>query len=305
MRARPTDLCQKSLTMKVSFLGLGIMGSRMAKNLLQNGVDLTVWNRSPEPREKLAKAGAKTAATAAAAAAEADLVISMLATPEVVDEVIITGGVLGALPKGAIWADASTVNPSFASTCARAAEQAGLRYLGIPVAGTRGPAEKGELKVLVGGPKATLEEVRSVLDGFSSGIIHVGEGYDRGAAFKILVNGMLAQSMLVFSETVLLGEAMGLDRDFLLKALSGLPVIAPFVGMKTEMIKSNDYADAAFPLELMHKDLHLAVQTAYEVDQPVFLASMARELYGQAKQSGRGREDFAGIHGYLAEPDQS
>ena len=283
--------------MKVTFLGLGIMGSRMARHIQQAGHELTVWNRSAEPRDAAARLGTKTADTATAAVAEADLVITMLATPEVVTKVMVTDGVLDAMPANAIWADSSTVSPAYARQSADWATARGLRFLSIPVAGTRGPAEEGTLKVLVGGSKDILDEVRPVLDSYSAGIVHVGEAVDRGAAFKILVNGMLAQSMLVFSETVKLGEAMGLPQDFLLKALPGLPVIAPFVGSKVEMFKTQDYSDVSFPLELMHKDLNLVVQTAYETDQPTPLAAVAREVYGRAKQAGRGREDFAGVHG--------
>ena len=284
--------------MNVAFLGLGIMGSRMARHIARAGHPLTVWNRSPGPRQAAADAGIATSNTAAAAVADADIVITMLATPEVVTEVMLgSGGVLKAMKPGAVWADSSTVSPAYVRQSAASAAERGVRFLSIPVAGTREPAEAGQLKVLVGGPAELLEEVRPVLESYSAGIIHVGEEIDRGAAFKILINGMLAQSMLVFSETVKLGEAMGLDQAFLLRALPGLPVIAPFVASKVEMIRSGDYTDASFPLELMHKDLNLVVETAYATDQPALLAAAAREVYGRAKQAGRGREDFAGVHG--------
>ncbi len=155
--------------------------------------------------------------------------------------------------------------------------------------------------MLVGGPADVLEEARPALEAYSSGIVHVGTPVDHGAAYKILVNAMLAQSMLVFSETLLLGEKMGLDRDFMLEAVPGLPVIAPFVKTKVGHIRANTYDDASFPLELRHKDLNLIVETAYAVDQPAVLAAVAREIYGQAKRKGRSREDFSGVHGYLAE----
>ena len=283
--------------MKVAFLGLGIMGSRMARHVAAAGHELTVWNRSPGPRAAFSRA----ADSATDAVAGAELVISMLANPDVVREVVIDGGVLAALPAGAIWADASTVDPAFARTSAEAAVAAGVRYLGIPVAGTREPAESGQLKTLVGGEAAALEDARAVIETYSgAGIVHVHGRPDAGASLKILVNGMLAQSMLVFSETLLLGEAMGMPRDFLLKVLPNLPVIAPFVGAKRAMIEADDYTDASFPLELMHKDVHLMVKTAYEVNQPLFLAGLTKEVFAQAKQDGRGREDFAGVHGFLS-----
>lgn len=277
------------------------MGGRMATHLQRAaGIELTVWNRGERARQPLVALAAKSADSAVDAVAEAELVLTMLSDPGVVEAVMLDGGVLDAMPQGAVWADCSTVDPAFTRRCSEVAGSHGIRYLGTPVAGTRGPAEEGTLKVLVGGPKDVLEDARPALEAFSAGVIHVGEEVDRGAAFKLLVNGMLGQSMLVFAETLKLGVAQGLDREFLLKALPGLPVIAPFVGAKVEAIRAGDYSDVHFPLELMHKDLALLVQTAYEVGQPAFLASVAREVYGQRVQdttTKHGRMDFAAVAG--------
>lgn len=109
---------------------------------------------------------------------------------------------------------------------------------------------------------------------------------------------MLAQSMLVFSETVLLGEKMGLDKNFLLDTLPNLVVSAPFTKAKAESIKANDY-EVQFPLELMHKDLHLACLTAYEENQALYLANVTKEIYANAKNSGLSRLDFSAIYQYL------
>ena len=282
--------------MKVAFIGLGIMGSRMARHILTAGFDLTVWNRSPAASEPLQQAGATVATSATAAVREADLVLTMLSTPRVVDEVVVDGGVLDAMPAHAIWADSTTVSPAFALRSAGEASRRGLRFLSVPVGGTREPAEAGTLAIFVGGPTGTLELARPVLNTYSSVILHLGEAYDRGAAYKILINGMLAESMLVFSEAVRLGVAMGLDRDFLLQALPKAPVIAPFVASKVARMQGEDYTDTSFPLELLHKDVNLLVETAYATGQPLPLAALAREIYGRAKQSGRGREDFSVVH---------
>ncbi len=131
-----------------------------------------------------------------------------------------------------------------------------------------------------------------------SQVVHVGER-GKGAALKMLVNSLLAQSMLAFSETVLLGEKLGLKRDFLLDLLPNSAVCAPFIKAKAEMIRAGDY-DVQFPLELMHKDLHLAALTAYENSRPLFSANAAKELFAAAKQCGLGRKDFAAIYEYLS-----
>ena len=275
------------------------MGSRMARHIVDGGHQLSVWNRSPEAAKAFENTGANISTTAAEAVAGAELVITMLATPRAVESVMIEGGALDNMTQGAIWADSSTVSPAFSRQSAAWAESRNLRYLGVPVAGTREPAEEGTLRILVGGDGATLEEVRPVLETYGSSIVHVGNEPDRGAALKILINGMLAQSLLVFSEALHLGEAMGLDREFLHRVLPGLPVIAPAVGGKSGQMQNGEYDDVSFPLELMQKDLNLIVQTAYEYNQPALFAAVAREVYGRARSAGLGRSDFSAVHSVL------
>jgi len=286
--------------MKITFIGLGIMGSRMAANLLKNDVDVTVYNRSKEPVKALLKKGAKTATTANEAVKDADLVFSMLSTPEVVESVFYTeDGVLSAMKKNSIWVDCSTVNPSFSMKSKSAAERFGIRFVDAPVAGTLPHAENAELVFFVGAEKELLEAIEPYLNFMGKKVINIGET-GKGASFKMLVNVMLAQSMIIFSESVLLGEKMGISKDFLLSVIPNLVVSAPFTKVKAEMVKSGEYG-VQFPLELMHKDLHLAAITAYENNQPLYLANVAKELYAEANKSGLGRLDFAAIHKYLEE----
>jgi len=285
--------------MNVAFIGLGIMGSRMATNLLKHeGITLTVFNRSPEAMAPLKNAGAQAADSAREAVADADMVFTMLSAPEVVEKVAFgDGGFIDAMGEGALWINCSTVNPSYTRECAERAGARGLRFLDAPVAGTKMPAETGELTFLLGGESAAVEEVRPLLDHMGQKILHVGPA-GQGSAFKMLVNALLAQSMLVYSETALLGEKLGFSRDFLMDTLPNLPVTAPFLKGKAELIKEGDY-DPQFPLELMLKDLQLLDVTAYEQKQPLFLASLAKSVYGQANNAGHGRDDFAAVFDYL------
>jgi 3-hydroxyisobutyrate dehydrogenase-like beta-hydroxyacid dehydrogenase len=282
--------------MKITLIGLGIMGSRMAHNLLKQGVSLTVWNRSPKAMEPLAAAGAMTAPTALDAVKDADIVITMLAKPEAV-AAVMHGDTLQAMKENALWIDSSTVNPSFSRESAVRATQAGIRYLDAPVAGTLPQAANAELIFFVGGNAQDVEEATPYLDMMRKKVMHIGDT-GMGASFKMLVNSMLAQSMLIFSETVLLGEKMGLDSEFLLNTLPNLAVIAPFTKAKAGMMKADEY-DVMFPLELMHKDMHLATTTAYEVGQSMPFANAAKERYADAVQAGMGRLDFAAIHRFL------
>lgn len=288
--------------MNVTFIGLGIMGSRMARNLLQKrpDINLTVFNRSQAPVHQLVSEGAADAASLSEAVEEADIVFSMLSTPEVVEQ-HFTGpnGILSEIKKGGIWVDCSTVNPSFSREMGELAASHGIDFLDAPVAGTKPHAENGELVFFVGGKESTVNEVQSLLEVMGKKVVHIGK-VSQGSSFKMLVNIMLAQSMVIFSEAAILGQEMGLSREFLLNALPNLPVAAPFTKAKSEMIKADDY-EVQFPLEWMHKDLHLALKTAYEHTQPMYLAALTEALFAEANQAGLGRLDFAVIHKFLEE----
>lgn len=284
--------------MKVSFIGLGIMGSRMAANLLKQEIEVTVFNRSKPVLELLKNQGATVADTINEAVQGADLVFSMLSTPEVVEQLFLSeGGALAAMQAGAIWADCSTVNPAFSQKSKCAADEVGVRFMDAPVAGTKPQAENAELVFFVGADKELLNIVQPYLNSMGTKVMHLGEP-GKGSAFKMLVNSMLAQSMIIFSEAVLLGEKMGLDKDFLLDTLPNLAVSAPFTKFKAAMVKADDY-DVQFPLEWMHKDLHLATLTAYELNQPLYLANLTKEIFAEANNKGMGRLDFAAIHRWL------
>jgi 3-hydroxyisobutyrate dehydrogenase-like beta-hydroxyacid dehydrogenase len=284
--------------MKIAFIGLGIMGSRMAANLLKSNAELVVWNRTLSATSPLQQRGAKVAHSLPEAVAEADVVFSMLSTPEVVEECFLgREGALQHMKPNALWVDCTTVNPSFTATSALAASDAGVRFFDAPVAGSKPQAEGAQLAFFVGATEEQIDPIRPYLDVMGTKVIPFGT-VGKGASFKMLVNIMLAQSMIIFSEAVLLGEKLGISKDFLLDVLPGLVVAAPFTKFKAEMIRRDAY-DVQFPLEWMLKDLHLASLTAYEAKQPLFMANLAKELYTAAEREGHGRLDFSAIHRYL------
>ena len=290
---------QLNIPMQIAFLGLGIMGSRMSHNLLAQYPNLTVWNRSPEPSQPLGAAGAQVAENPAAAVEGADLVITMLARPEAVASVAWgEDGFLSQMKPGSLWLDCSTVDPAFSREAAQRAHQHQLRMIDAPVAGSKPQAEAAELAFFVGGEADAVAEVQPVMEQMGRKVIHVGP-QSQGCAFKMLVNAMLAQSMVMFAESVQWGEKLGLGRDFLLDTLPKLPIAAPFLQAKADKIKQDDY-EVQFPLELMHKDLHLADLSAYQVGQPLYLANLAKSLYGGAARDPElARLDFAAIFRFL------
>lgn len=284
--------------MKVGFIGLGIMGSRMAANLQKQGVDLVVYNRTAEKAQPLAANGATVAESPADLARQVELLFTMLGDPEAVQE-MATGphGFLDNLPENALWVDCSTVNPSFSRQMVEKARARQVRFVDAPVAGTRGPAEEGELLFMAGGDKADVDECRPYFDVMGRNTLHMGDA-GSGSAMKMVANLLLAQAMAAFAEALVFGQAMGLSRRMLLDALLNSAVVAPFVAGKRDKIESGDY-EADFPLQWMHKDIHLATITAYEEDVPMPVGNCVKELYALAKREGLGEEDFSAVYRFL------
>ena len=286
--------------MKTGFIGLGIMGSRMAKNLLQNGVDLAITNRTKEKGDELLAEGAAWFDTPAELAQNTTLVFTMLSTPEVVREVAFgENGFVDKMPENALWVDCSTVNPSFTREMAKKSEKAGIRFMDAPVSGSLIPAENGELVFLVGGEKKDFEQLEEMFLFMGKNAHYLGENAN-GTSAKMVVNAMLGQALVAFSECITLGKSLGLDRDKLFKILIGGPLTAPFVGLKKENFINNEYP-TEFPLKWMHKDLFLASVSAFENNCALPSLNAGKELYGAAKASGLGDKDMSAVYQYIME----
>lgn len=285
--------------MRTGFIGLGIMGSRMARNLLDDGYDLAIHNRTASKAEDLLARGAKWAANPGDLASRVDVLFTMLPTPEVVRTLAVEeNGFLRALPQGALWVDCSTVDPGFARWMAGVAADGGVRYLDAPVAGTKGPAANGELVFFVGGKAEDLEEARPLLACMGKAILPMGEA-GQGAAMKMLVNLMLGSAMAAYSEALVLGEALGFAKATIAETILSSPVAAPFLKLKQGLIERNDF-EAHFPLRWMRKDLHLAARTAYECNVALPALNSVKEIYALAEQHGLGEEDFAAIYRFFS-----
>jgi 3-hydroxyisobutyrate dehydrogenase-like beta-hydroxyacid dehydrogenase len=286
------------MEVKIGFIGLGIMGSRMAANLQKGGHQLVVFNRSAEKAAPLIKEGARWAETPAAVAEQVEVLFTMVAHPDAVKEIALSGdGFLDHLRPKTLWVDCSTVNPSFSRQMAEEARSRGIRFLDAPVTGTKGPAAKGELVFWVGGPEADVQACRPLFDLMGRRVVH-GGGYGMGTSLKMVVNVLLAEAMLAFSEGMALGQSLGISQATLLEVLLGGPVVAPAVANKREKIERAEY-EADFPLRWMHKDLHLAAVTAYEQGVALPMAAIAKEIYQQAIGSGLGDQDFSAICEFL------
>lgn len=284
--------------MKIGFIGLGIMGSRMAGHLLAAEHELIVHNRTKQKAQPLIESGARWAESPAEAARDADVVITMLAHPQAVEQTALDDtGFLAAMREGALWVDCSTVNPSFSRRMAAVAAQHTIRFLDAPVAGSKTQAAHAELVFFVGGDTGAIPIAQPLFDLMGKNTVHVG-AHGMGTSLKIVVNMLLATAMVTFAEGMALGESLGLSREMLFNVLIGGPVVAPFVAGKRAKMESGDY-DPEFPLRWMQKDLHLAAQTAYETGAALPIANLSKELYQMAARQGLAESDFSAIYDYM------
>ena len=289
--------------MKIGFIGLGIMGSRMARNLPKEGYDLVIHNRSKDKANELLEHGATWADTPAEVGRNSDLVLTMLATPEVV-RAVASGptGLLAGLSEGQVWCDCSTTNPSFVRDMARIAEAKSIRFIDTPVAGTKAPAESGQLVFLVGATEESVQQQIPLFDTMGRKTFFFGK-VGQGASMKMLINLLLAQSVGIFAETAALGQAMGFELDTLLNLLPNLPVVAPVIGAVKPKLAGEDRS-VNFPLQWMQKDVHLATLSGYELGVPMPSANAIKEVYAQAKAAGYAENDFTSVF-YHLNGDQS
>src|SRR5438477_1592556 len=286
--------------MKIGFIGLGIMGSRMAVNLQKHGYSLVVFNRTRAKAEPLLGPSGTFADSPAKLAGQVDVLFTMLAHPDAVEQAALDAdGFFNHLRPNAFWVDCSSVNPSFSKKMAAAAAARQIRFVDAPVTGSAEVATEGKLVFWVGGEDADLETIRPLLLCMGSRIVHVG-GHGMGTSMKMVINLLLGNAMAAFAEGMALGEGLGISREVLFDSLLGTPAVAPFLASKREKIESGNY-EAEFPLRWMQKDMQLAAASAYESGVAMPLTNTAKELYRLAMRDGHPTQDFSAIYDYLAE----
>jgi 3-hydroxyisobutyrate dehydrogenase-like beta-hydroxyacid dehydrogenase len=284
--------------MKIGFIGLGIMGGRMAGNLQKNGYSLVVFNRTRAKAEPLLGPCGTFSDSPAKLAEQVDVLFTMLAHPDAVEEAALgTNGFLNHLRPNALWVDCSSVNPSFSKKVAAEAARREVHFVDAPVTGSAAPAAEAKLIFWVGADPADLERIRPLLLCMGNKIVHTG-GHGAGISMKMVVNLLLGTGMAAFAEAMALGEGLGLSQKMLFDSLLGTPAVAPFLASKREKIESGNY-EAEFPLRWMQKDMHLASVSAYESGVAMPLTNAAKEIYRLAMREGHATQDFSAIYDYL------
>jgi 3-hydroxyisobutyrate dehydrogenase-like beta-hydroxyacid dehydrogenase len=281
--------------MKIGFIGLGIMGSRMAANLQKHGYSLVVFNRTRAKAQPLLDKGATFAESPAKLAAQVDVLFTMLAHPDAVEEAAVSAnGFLSHLKPNALWVDCSSVNPSFSKKMAAAAATRQIRFVDAPVTGSAPVAEEAKLVFWAGGDAADVEAIRALLLCMGKKIVHAG-GSGMGTSMKMVVNLLLGNAMATFAEGMALGQGLGLSRQMLFDSLLGMPAVAPFLASKRDKIEKGNY-EVEFPLRWMQKDMHLASVSAYEAGVAMPLSNITKEIYRLAMRGGHDTEDFSAIY---------
>jgi 3-hydroxyisobutyrate dehydrogenase len=289
----------------VSFIGLGLMGRPMGRNLLKAGFPLTVWNRTASRADALVAAGARLAASPKEAAAAADILITIVSDPPALEEVLWgsgsnsndkSGGAFAALKKGAIYIDSSTVSPTLARKIADAAKAAGIRFLDAPVTGGTWGAEKGELLFMIGGESDTLDAARPALSAMGKKLFHLGPN-GAGQTIKLAMNLLLALQVDAFAEALALVTGAGFAGEKLVEVMQASMARSGVLDVKAPVMLSGDYKPS-FPLRLMHKDLSLALELGNQLGIPLPATAAAREIYNSVKGCSKDDLDYAAVFKY-------
>ncbi|XP_042033735.1 glyoxylate/succinic semialdehyde reductase 2, chloroplastic-like [Salvia splendens] len=294
VQAFSSQQSKDELPARVGFLGLGIMGSPMAQNLIKAGCDVTVWNRTKSKCDPLISLGAKYKPSPEEVAASCDITFAMLADPEsAVDVACGKQGAASGMSPGKGYVDVSTVDGPTSSLISARIQSTGALFLEAPVSGSKKPAEDGKLIFLTAGDKSLYERAAPYLDLMGKSRFFLGE-VGNGAAMKLVVNMIMGSMMASFSEGLLLSEKVGLDPSILVEVISQGAISAPMYSMKgPSMVKS--LYPTAFPLKHQQKDLRLALGLAESVSQPTPVAAAANELYKVAKSKGLSDDDFSAV----------
>jgi 3-hydroxyisobutyrate dehydrogenase len=275
----------------VAVLGTGIMGSAMARRLAAAGLRTTVWDRSPQATAPLAAAGALAAGSVRDAVAGASVVITMLPTAEVAEQVIFAGGGAEAFADGAVWAQMGTIGVE--ATIGIAGRLGQLRpdvlFVDAPVSGSKGPAETGQLLILASGPAAAQPVAGPAFAAIGRRTVWLGEA-GQGSRMKLVVNAYMSTLIEGVAEALELASHLGIDAARLAEAIEGGPMDAPIADAKLHKMQSGDFAPE-FPLEWALKDVDLAIAAAGD-DQLPLLEALSRQ-WRAAVEAGHGRDDIS------------
>jgi len=278
----------------IGFIGLGIMGRPMARNLLKAGHSLVVHSRSRGPVDEIVKAGAKAASSPKEVAAQCDVLITMLPnSPDVELVALGPNGIVEGARRGLILADMSTISPIVSKKIGEALAAKGVAMLDAPVSGGEKGATDGALSIMVGGDKAVFEKVLPIFQAMGKTITLLGPlGF--GGFTKLANQIIVAVNLTALAEALTLGKKAGLDRELLLTALAGGLAGSKCLEQKKPNYVSGTY-NPGFKIDLHYKDLGLIMESASALGVPVPTTAVVQQLFNALRVKGRGGLDHSGV----------
>jgi 3-hydroxyisobutyrate dehydrogenase-like beta-hydroxyacid dehydrogenase len=276
----------------IGYVGLGVMGSQMTKILLEKGHTVTGYNRTRSKVEWLIDKGMKWADSPRAVAQAADITLSMVTNSDAVSQIANgPNGIIEGLSSGKIWIDMSTASPALSRTLAAKVREKGADMVDAPVSGSVITVQQGKLSVMVGGRPETFERVKPLLLDLGPKVTHVGEN-GLALVMKIATNLNLPVQIMAFTEAVLLAEKSGIKRETAIEVLLGSVVASPMLQYRGPFVL-NPPDEAWFNVNMMQKDMQLALELGRQVNVPLPTGSVANEYLTAARAMGLAEKDFA------------
>ena len=291
MSATPSPLP----TERVGFVGLGIMGSRMAANLARAGHTLTVFNRTRATAEGwVSEYGGTVADSPAGVGAASDVIISMVVDGDQVRSVLLgSDGVADGAAAGALCVDMSTIGPDQTRAIGAELRERGLRLVDAPVSGSSPKAQDGSLTIMAGGAKQDVARAEPLLRIMGELVVHVGE-LGQGEMVKLINNAVSAVNATVLGEALLLAQAGGVDLDALAVVVGASSGASAQLALKADPMRRHDYS-TLFKLEHMLKDVDLCLQAGRDAGVPFPSAEHAREMLAAALARGHADDDYSAV----------
>lgn len=279
---------------KIGFIGLGIMGKPMSKNLIKAGHSLVVYDISAQPVEELVEAGAKRAGSPKEAAQQCDVIITMLPDSPQVEEVILgSNGVLEGITPGSVIIDMSSIAPSVSQKVAAQAQAKGVDMLDAPVSGGEIGAINAELAIMVGGRQETFDRYVGILRTMGKSVVRIGD-IGTGNIAKVANQIIVAINIAAVGEAFILAKKAGVDPELLFQAIRGGLAGSKVMETKIQNIKDDQYKPG-FKIKLHQKDIKNAMQTAAELNVPLPVTSLVQQIIGGLVNNGKGEMDHSAI----------
>jgi 3-hydroxyisobutyrate dehydrogenase-like beta-hydroxyacid dehydrogenase len=285
---------------ELGFVGLGVMGGGIAKRLLDAGHTVTGWNRTREKAQWLVEVGLRWADSPRAVADASEVTFTMVTNTDAVRAVTQgPDGILAGLRPGTVYVDMSTASPANSRELATQVSELGAHMLDAPVSGSVSTLEQGKLSIMVGGDADLFARVKPILEAIGPKVFYVGPN---GAAvtMKIATNLSLAVQMLAFSEGVLLAEKSGIPRETAVEVMLASVIASPMVVYRGPFVLEQP-DEAWFDVNMMQKDMNLALELGRELDVPLPTTAVTNELLTAARALGLEEKDFAVLFDVLAQ----